>query len=478
MGELKRKTVSGIKWVTLSGITIRILATLTTIVLARLLTPADFGMFALAMVMIDGFGVFKSLGFDTAMVRREEDISKAANTAFFLIPAMGMCLFLILLIVAPLGAKFLGNPSIANIIRALGFLFVISCFGKVPQTILYRGMMFKYKAIAEITSQIIFSLVAILLAFNKFGVWSMVIAYLLKIFIQVAIEWYFSGWKPKFEFDIKIAWEMFHFGKYIMASSIVLFLYSNLDNITVGKLLGVTVLGYYAIGKNLSNILVGIFLHKISMIMFPAYSKIQKDTKDLKRVMLRGMKYIGIIAFPFSVILFVFTADILKILFGEKWLPAVSIVQVLAFAGLFNCLGTAIWPVFLARGKSKADFQVNALQAGLFFILVFPLASNFKLLGVGFAVLISTIISFSIGLIRVTRIMDLRIPSLFESLKHSLLATSLMLLVILLLKPIILTKFAYFNSILIVSGATLVYFSVIYFTDKNILEDIKVALIS
>jgi PST family polysaccharide transporter len=476
--ELKRKTVSGIKWVTLSGVTIRILSTLTTIVLARLLIPADFGMFALAMVMIDGFGVFKSLGFDTAMVRRDENVSKAANTAFFLIPAMGMFLFLILLIVAPLGAKFLGNPSIANIIRTLGFLFVISCFGKVPQTILYREMMFKYKAIAEVTSQIIFSVVVIVLAFNKFGVWSMVIAFLLKIFIQVTIEWYFSGWKPKFEFDRKIAWEMFHFGKYVMASSVALFLYSNLDNITVGKLLGVTALGYYAIGRNLSNLLVGIFLNKVSMIMFPAYSKIQNDTEDLKRVMLRGLKYISIIALPFSVILLLFSADILKILFGEKWLPAVSIVQVLAFAGLFNCLGTAIWPIFLARGKSKADFQVNALQAGLFFILVFPLASSFKLFGVGLAVLISTIVSFSIGIIRVKRIIGLRIPSLFESIKHSLLATSLMLLVILLLKSIILTKFAYFNLILIMSGATLFYFSVIYFMNKNILEEIKVALIS
>lgn len=478
MNSLKRRTLSSIKWVTLASIAQRIIATLTTVVLARLLSPGDFGMFALAMVMIDAFGVFKSLGFDTAMVRRNEDISKAANTAFFLIPTMGMFLFLILLIVSPFGAKFLGDQSIANVIRALGFLFVISCFGKVPQTILYREMKFKYKSIAEVSSQIVFSISAIILAFNKFGVWSMVIAYLLKILIQVSIEWYFSGWKPKFEFDKKIAWDMFHFGKYVMASSVALFLYSNLDNIAVGKLLGVTVLGYYAIGRNLSNILVGIFLNKVSMIMFPAYSKIQKDTEDLKRVMLRGLKYISIIALPFSVILFMFATDILKILFGEKWLPAVGIVQVLAFAGLFNCLGTAIWPIFLARGKSKADFQVNAIQAVLFFILLFPLASSFKLFGVGLAVLISTIVSFSIGIIRIKRIIGLRIQDLFESIKHSLIATSLMSLVMIFLRSIILTKFAFFNLILVIGIPTLFYLSMIYFMNRNISEDIKVALIS
>lgn len=478
MGELKRKTLSGIKWVTLAGIAQRIIATFTTIVLARLLSPADFGMFALAMVMIDGFGIFKSLGFDTAMIRRDEDISKAANTAFFLIPAMGLFLFLFLLTVAPLGAKFLGNSSIANIIRALGFLFVISCFGKIPQTILYREMKFQYKSIAEVSCQIAFSISAIILAFNKFGVWSMVIAYLLKILIQVSIEWYFSGWKPKFEFDKKIAWDMFHFGKYVMASSVALFLYSNLDNIIVGKLLGVTVLGYYAIGRNLSNILVGIFLNKVSTIMFPAYSKIQKDTEDLKKVMLRGLKYISIIALPFSVILFMFAPDILKILFGEKWLPAAEIVKVLAFAGFLNCLGTAIWPIFLARGKSKADFQVNALQAVLFFILIFPLASSFKLFGVGLAVLISTMVSFFVGIIRIKRVIGLRIKNLFESLKLSLLATSLMLLVIICLKPIILTKIAYFNLIIVIGVSTLFYLISVYLMNKNIIKDIKIGLIS
>ena len=237
MTSLKKQTVSGVKWVLVTSIIQRILSFGATVILARILTPADFGLFALAFVMIDGFQVFKSLGFDTALVRRKEDINVAANTAFFLIPSMGVILFLILLIIAPIGAKFLNNDSVANIIRALAIIFVISCFGKVPQTILYRDMKFKFKSISEIYSTLIYVLTAVILALNKFGVWSLVIAYILRNLIQISIELYFSGWKPNFEFNKKIALEMFHFGKFVLGGSLVWFLYSNLDNLLVGKLL-------------------------------------------------------------------------------------------------------------------------------------------------------------------------------------------------------------------------------------------------
>lgn len=478
MGELKRKTVSGIKWIALSSVMIRILATLTTIVLARLLTPADFGMFALAMVMIDGFGVFKSLGFDTAMVRRGEDISKAANTAFFLIPTMGMCLFLILLIVAPIGAKFLGNPSVANIIRALGIIFVISCFGKVPQTILYRDMKFKYRSIAEVISRISFVIVAITLALNKFGIWSLVVAYVIQNLIQISIEWYFSGWKPEFEFDKKLAWEMFHFGKFILASSIVYFLYSNLDNLVIGKLLGVTMLGYYAIARNASNLLSDYFLGKVGMIMYPAYSKIQDNKEDVQRVLLKTLKYISIIAFPFGFGLFIFAPDILRVVFGEKWLPAANILRILAFVGIFRSLGAAIWPIFLARGKAKADFQINVVQVVIFFALVVPLAFKFGLMGVGFALLISTVISFFIGLIRIKRIIQIRILKIFESIKPALLCSLLMGSGIILLKHFLsnynnIGAFAYYNLAAMVIFMVVVYSLLLFKIEKNVFKEMK-----
>lgn len=478
MPTIKQQTISGIKWVFVANIIQRFFAFGTTVILARLLTPADFGLFALAFVMIDALSIFRSLGIDSALVRRKDDIDKAANTAFFLIPVMGMALFFILLIIAPIGAKFLGNPSVANVIRVLGIIFVVGCFGKVPQTVLYRDMKFKYKSIAEISANTTYFLTAVLLALNKFGVWSLVVAYVLKNLVWVGTEWYFSGWKPKFEFDKKLAWEMFHFGKFILASSIVYFLYSNLDNLVIGKLLGVTMLGYYAIARNASNLLSDYFLGKVGMIMYPAYSKIQDDKEDVQRVMLKTLKYISLIAFPFGFLLFIFAPDILRVVFGEKWLPAVNILRILAFVGIINSLGASIWPIFLARGKSKADFQVNLAQVIIFFVLVVPLVFKFKLMGVGIALLISTIISFCIGLIRIRWIIHIKLLKIFDSIKPALLCSLLMIIITAFLKSVNFTKNINYNFVICSGLSVLVYLIFNYFMNKHILQDIKEAMTS
>lgn len=476
MTSLKHKTISGVKWTFVSSIAQRILSLGSTVVLARVLTPADFGLFALAFVMIDGFGIFKSLGFDSALIRRKDDIPKAANTAFFLIPAMGIILFLILFLIAPLGAKLLGNPDVGSVIRALAFIFVISCFGKVPQTMLYRDMKFKYKAIAEISAHIVYISLAVILALAKFGVWSLVIAYILKNLVQISIEWFFSGWKPKLEFDRHLAGEMFHFGKFVLASGIIWFLFSNLDNLVIGRLLGVTILGFYALSMNISNLLNDYLLGKVGMIMYPAYSRIQDDTEDVKRVMLKGLRYISIIAFPFSFGLFIFAPDILRVVFGAKWLPAVNILRILSVVGMFRSLGSSIWPIFLAKGRSKADFQVGLAHVGVFFVLVIPLAVKFQLTGVGAAVLLSAIISFVIGLVRVKRIIHIEIYKIFEAVKPALFSSLLIFPAVILSKAWIVTPYSIFN--LLSSGilAALIYLFAVYSMNKNILKEIKETL--
>jgi len=477
MTSLKKQTISGIKWTFIANIIQRVLTFGATVILARILSPADFGLFALAFVMIDGFHVFKSLGFDSALVRRKEDVDKAANTAFFLIPPMGIILFLILLIIAPLGAKFLNNSSVANVIRALAIIFVISCFGKVPQTILYRNMLFKYKSIAEISSIFVYVITAVTLALNKLGVWSLVIAYILRNLIQISIEWYFSKWKPTFKFDKKIAWEMFHFGKYVLAGGIVWFLNNNLDNIVVGKLLGVAMLGYYAISRNISNFLSDFLLGKMGGIMYPAYSKIQDDIEEVKRVMFKMLKYISIFAFPFSFGLFIFAPDILRIIFGEKWLPATDILRILCFVGIFNSLGTAIWPIFLARGQSKLDFQINSIQVAIFFILILPLSLILKVKGVGLAVLLSTVISFTIGLIRIKKILNIKLIMIFRPIKLGLICSLVMVTTTIILKCFVITSVAIINLVIYLIFPLLIYLFLIYLLDNKIIKEVKEAFV-
>ncbi len=479
MTSLKHQTVSGIKWVFGASIAQRVIAFGTTVVLARVLTPADFGLFSLAFVMIDGFSLFKSLGFDSALVRRKEgDIAAAYNTAFFLIPAMGVILFAALFFIAPFGAQALGNPGVTNIIRALGLVFVISCFGKVPQTVLYREMKFKYKALAELAGHITYAAAALGLALNGFGVWSLVAAYLLRNLVQISMEWTASGWRPKFEFDKAVAWEMFHFGKYIFASGALWFLNNNLDNIVIGKYLGVTMLGYYAISVNLANFLATYFLGRVGFVMYPAYSKLQDDLNDVKRVVLKTTRMISAVAVPFAFGVFTFAPDILLLIFGEKWLPAAGALRILAWVGLIRSLGGVLWPVFMARGKTKADFQVNLASVGLFFLLVIPLAVKFRLIGAASALLISTAAAFAIGMIRIRKYLRLNPLEFLAVLKPAAYGSVIMSMAGVAVKYLTLPTGAQWSAAISIAAAVITYAMVSYLNDKSLYTEIKAGFLN
>lgn len=434
MSELKDQTVSGVKHLVGSGILRKIITFGSTVILARILGPAEFGLFALAFVAINAFGVFKNMGFDSALIQRKNDIEKAANTAFFVIPVSGVLLYLILFISAPFVAEFLNNKELIGVIRALGFIFVLSCLGKVPAALLENKMEFRRVFIIETSAAIVYSVSAILFAILKFGVWSLVIAYIIKTFFHNILAFIYSGWRPQFQFDRKIALEMFHFGKYLFLGGIIWFLKMNLDNLLVGKLLGVISLGLYAIAFNIANVTADYFGVQINRVVFPAYSKLQDNLEDLGLAVLKVLRYVSLVALPFGVCVFFFSKDILNFIYGPQWLDASRVLCVLAWAGIFNTLYMANGGVFAACGRTKISLLLISLQVLLFFIFVIPAVKLYGLFGVGLVVSLVSFVNFTISLIGVMKIVPVSLKQIYSSVRMSLLASFFMAAVIIFFK--------------------------------------------
>lgn len=477
MGELKKQTVSSVKWLVGSSFLQKAISVGTTVILARILNPSIFGLYALAFVAIDALGLFKSMGFDSALIQRKDDVEKAANTAFFIIPIMGISLYLILSISAPLIGKFLNNQEVVGVIRALGIIFVISCFGRVPAAFLEKNMQFKKVSFIEVSTGIIFSTSAIIFAILGMGVWSLVIAYILKTINLNILTFIFSKWRPKLEFDKKIALEMFHFGKFLFLGGIVWFLKMNLDNLLVGRLLGVTALGLYAIAFNITNFGADYFGGRVYRVIFPAFSKIQSDKDDLKQAFLKTTKIISIFAFPFCVGLFLLGDELIRIIYGSKWIAAIPVLKVLAFAGLFNALPIAVGPLFNACGNSKADFWFSIIQVGLFFLFIAPAAKLYGLVGVGAVVAISQLIAIIVYIPFTMKLVCLRMNDIYRCLKPSLFSSLSMTLGTLFLKSIlsrcpIKISFAY-NFIILFSTALVIFGFSLFIIERKIFIDVK-----
>jgi len=461
----------------------RAIQTCATIILARILGPADFGLFALAFVAIDALGLFKSMGFDSALIQRKDNIEKAANTAFFIIPVLGIALYLILAISAPWIGKFLNNQQVVGVIRALGIIFVISCLGKVPAALMEKNMRFRQISIIEVTTAIIFSTTAVVLAILGMGVWSLVIGYILKTIYQNIMFFIYYKWRPKLEFDKKVALEMFNFGKFLFLGGVVWFLKMNLDNMLVGRLLGVTALGLYAIAFNIANFGADYFGGRVYRVIFPAFAKLQSDKYDLRQAFLKTTKLISIFAFPFCAILFLLGGELIRIVYGTKWIAAIPVLKVLAFAGLFNTLPIAMAPTFNATGNPKATFWAIFLQTLLFCVFVIPAIKLFGLVGVGAIVALSSII-VNIGYLPFTmRLASLRLSDIFSSISPGLISSLAFGLVILLiksffLKGLVFTGFIfYLNTFILIAISFLIYLFLLYRLDKAIVREIKLMLI-
>ena len=477
MTTLKKQTVQGVKWLVGASFLQKALSVGTMVILARILNPSIFGLFALAFVAIDGLGMLKSMGFDSALIQRKDNIDKAANTAFFIIPAIGLLLYLILSFSAPIIGKFLNSSDVVSIIRALGIVFIIGCFGRIPATLMQKNMQFKKISMIEISTTFLYSIFAIIFALSGMGIWSLVFAYIIKTLSRTSMYWIFAKWHPRFEFDKKIALEMFHFGKFVFLATLVWFLKMNLDNILVGKLLGVAALGLYAIAFNIANFSADYFGSRVHAVTYPAYSKLQSDLDDLRNAALKVFKHVSLVALPFGIGLFLLSGDFLGFVYGEKWIGAISVLRILAWAGIFNTLTKGFSGIFLACGKPKLEFLITTLQVSLFVMFITPMVRLFGINGVGAVVAISGIIAFIITLAWSMRLLRINLKQIFLSLKPPLLSTFFMALGIVFFKTILL-QFPlifseHYNFIILFLTAVIIYAFSLFKVEKALFCEVK-----
>jgi O-antigen/teichoic acid export membrane protein len=477
MPTIKQQTLSGAKWLLGANLLQKAIQLCATIILARILGPADFGLVALAFVTIDALGLFKSMGFDSALIQRNTDVARAANTAFLIVPSSSVLLYVLLFFLSPSIAGFLNNQALVPVIRALGLTFVMSGFVKVPSALLDKSMQFRKVAVAETIATVVFSISAITMASLRWGIWSLIIAFILKTLVQSILIFIFAKWRPILEYDKTIALEMFHFGKFLFLGSLFWFIRSNLDNILAGKLLGVTALGLYAIAFNISNFGADFLSNRLNRVIFPAFSKLNADLDALRAAFLKTTRMICMVAFPFSAILAILSHELLLIVYGTKWLAAAPVLIILAFAGLINSIFLPVGPALSAIGRSKPVFWTQFLQTATFVILVIPAAHFFGLLGVAAAVLASLPLPNIYCLLITMKLLGMRWGELFNSILPTLTGTVAFAAVLIAGKCLIfgITGGAAFHASIFtcIAAACAAYITAIICTDRHIITEIR-----
>jgi len=326
-----------------------------TIFLARLLTPTDFGMIAMIMVIVGMASIFTDVGLASALIQKRRALQAHYSSVFFFNLALGVIFSIIIFFCAPYIASFYEAPTLEPLTKAIAFLFVIDALGTVQGARLRKSLKYSLLTKASFTASLLGGITGVALAYFGAGVWSLVIQMLLSSSIRVSILWIASGWRPSLIFSFKALRYLWKFGFRMFLSGLLNAVADRISYVFIGKLFPAAILGYFQRAKSLNMLIISYSSGSLMSVMFPVLSKVQHDLPRFKRIIIKGMHLISFVVFMLLGGMYVTSAELIQLLFGPQWLPSIEMFRILALSGFGYPISALLVNVLSSRGNSK-DF--------------------------------------------------------------------------------------------------------------------------
>ena len=359
--NLRSQAASGVRWNGVSMAVVTTLQYITLAVLAGILSPSDFGLVGMVMVVIGFAGLFADMGISNAIIYRQESSRDELSSLYWMNILAGVVVFLIVCGASPWITAFYHEPRLGNLILLSSLLFLIVPFGQQFQILLQKELLFDHLAKIEIISSFTNSLVAIALAILGRGVFSLIWGQLAGTTISVVllVRWGWKNGRPSFHFSKKDLKGYLGFGLYQMGEKAVNYFNTNLDYLLIGSMLGAKSLGYYTLAHNLVLRPAQKINPIITKVAFPVFSKVQNDIKRLKSGYLKMLRLVAATNFPIMAGLAVVAPVAVPVIFGEPWLPSIILIQILTVVGLLRSMGNPVGSILLSRGRADLSFKWN-----------------------------------------------------------------------------------------------------------------------
>src|SRR5207248_1754954 len=357
---LARRTVGAIGLTFVAMTSGRVLTTVATFLLARLLSPSDFGVANLGAVFLAMALPLTDIGIAQALVRGEKDnIISAARTAFWLVLLLGVGLYGLCLVGAGPLASFYSEPNLAPVLQVIGISIVIYSTSRIPSALLERELLYKAKVIPEVAGSVVYAGLAVALAYFGLGFWSIVVATVARMLVISVGLFVLTRWRPGISFDVKVANELISYARVLLASSLLRLAYTNVDNMFVGKVDGVVPLGYYAMAYNLGNLPATQIATAVGTGLFPAYARMLPNQERVRAAMLLILRYTGLVISPITIIGIVAAPELVPVVLGAKWAPMTPALQVLLIYGWLRTVAPVYWMLILAADPRRHPVLIN-----------------------------------------------------------------------------------------------------------------------
>ncbi|MCE9616364.1 MAG: MOP flippase family protein [Lentisphaerae bacterium] len=384
MDSLRDKTLRGMRWSGISQGVRQGLQFAVSVMLARLLTPSDFGLYAMIVVFTGFAQMLGDLGFASALVQRKDVADRHYTAVFWTTLLAGAVLALAMAAVAPAVALLYGQPRIKPLMLAVAMGFPLAAAGVVHRAHLQRALRFGRLAAIDIAALLGAGAVATSLALSGGGVWSLVAQSLTLSALTTFGCWIACRWRPAWQFDRAAVRDLAGFSGNLVGFNVMNYWIRKLDDLLVGCFLGSWALGIYGRAYQLMLLPLTQISGFATQVMFPAMASIQDDRPRLKRIYLRATRIIALVVSPLMVGLFVVAEPFILVVFGRPWIEVVPVLRIFCLTGLYQAMAGTVGWIYLSLGETRLMFRWG-LAAGAITALAFAIGLRWGIVGVAAA---------------------------------------------------------------------------------------------
>jgi len=388
--------IRGISWMSGFRMFTRGLSFLKIAVLARALTPSQFGIFGIATLVLAFLEMLTETGINIILIQSKKEIDEYINSAWVVSIIRGIFVSLCIIISTPFITSFFDSPNASSILLLISTVPFIRGFINPSEVKLQKNLKFHYEFWFRSSIFTFDAVVSIILVVLTHSVYSLVWGLMAGAFLEVALSFMLIKPVPQLHIRKDYFYEIFHKGKWITAYGIFNYFAQQGDNIMVGRIVGTSALGIYQMAYKLATLPISEVTDVVNKVVFPVYAMIGGDRVRLKLAFIKSTLFITAVTTTIGIILFLFPKEIVLIVFGDKWLASVPVLRVLAVYGVLRAISGSVSALFLGVGKQKYVTSMTFLRFLGLVITIYPLVQIYGIVGAGYSALISVLIEVPI----------------------------------------------------------------------------------
>ena len=360
--SLKNKTVKGVGWSFIDNLSSSGITFLVGLVLARLLTPSEYGIMAILTIFIAVSNSIVDSGFSNALIRKTDARRVDYNTVFLFNLLVSGLLYVVLFLAAPAISRFFKEPLLVEVMRVIGWVLVINALAIIPRTLFVKEVNFKTQTKVSLIASISSGVIGIGMALAGLGVWSLVGQQLSRQLLNTLFLWIYCTWRPAWEFSMQSFKELFGFGSKLLLSGLLDTGFKEIYSLVIGRCYTAAQLGQYTRANQFNQIFSSNLTTVIQRVSYPVLSSIQDESERLREAYRKVIKSTMLISFACMLGLAAVARPLILILIGEKWLPAVGFLQIICFSGMLFPLHAINLNILQVKGRSDLFLRLEIIK--------------------------------------------------------------------------------------------------------------------